>query len=142
MPLTVTKSQVTPLPGAAVRTVRLAEAASAGQPIYPNASGLYLKSDADAAGKYRSIAILIVDNQGQYNTTGDYAAGDDVSAVFLGPVAGFSGMDPTKSVWVDVTAGGLTQTKPSGGGVFANPIGYPIDPNTLFITPQPFDTGY
>lgn len=142
MPLTVTKLQVAPLPGAIVRTVRLAEAASAGQCIYPNASSAFLKADADAAGKFRGVAVLIVDNQGQYNTTGDYAIGDDVSAVVFGPVAGFSGMDPTKSVWVDTTAGGFTQTKPSGGGVFASPIGYPLSDSVLMINPQPFDTTY
>jgi len=142
MTLTVTKLQVAPLPGALVRTLKLGEAASAGQGVYPDASSNYLKADADAAGKYRGVCILIVDNQGQYNTTGDYANGDNVSAVFFGPIAGFSGMDPTKSVWVDTTAGGFTQTKPSGGGVFASPIGYPLDANTLMVSPQPFDTTY
>jgi hypothetical protein len=142
MALTVTKLQVAPLPGAIVRTLRLGEAASAGQAVYPNASSAYLKADADAAGKFRGVAVLIVDNQGQYNTTGDYASGDDVSAVVFGPVAGFSGMDPTKSVWVDTTAGGFTQTKPAGGGIFASPIGYPLSDSVLMINPQPFDTTY
>lgn len=142
MALTVTAAQVKPLAGAIVRTVTLGEAATAGQAVYPNASGAYLKADADAAGKYRGTGILIADSQGQFNTGASYASGSDVSMVCFGPVAGFSGMDPTKSVWVDVTAGGFTQTKPSGGGVFASPIGYPLDANTLFVSPQPFDTTY
>lgn len=142
MALTVTKTQVRALPGAITRTVTLGEAASAGQGVYPNASSAYLKADADAAGKYRGVAVLANDSQGQGNTSGDFANGSDVTAILFGPVAGFSGMDPTKSVWVDTTAGGFTQTKPSGGGVFASPIGYPIDANTLFISPQPFDTTY
>lgn len=142
MALTVTKAQVRPLPGAITRTVTLAEAASAGHGVYPNASGQYLKADADAAGKYRGVAILSNDGQGQGTTSGDFANGSDVTAILFGPVAGFSGMDPTKSVWVDTAAGGFTQTKPSGGGVFPSPIGYPIDANTLFISPQPFDTTY
>ena len=142
MSLTVNKLLMKPLPGAIVRTLTLGEAASAGQAVYPNSSGAYLKADADAAGKFRGVAILTNDSQGNGNTSGDYANGSDVSAVLFGPMAGFSGMDPSKSVWVDTTAGGFTQTKPSGGGVFANPIGYPLDANTLFVSPQPFDTTY
>jgi len=142
MALTVTKAQVRALPGAIVRPVTLGEAASAGHGIYPNASSAYLKADADAAGKYRGCAILVNDSQGNGNTAADFASGSDATAVFFGPVAGFSGMDPTKSVWVDTTAGGFTQTKPAGGGIFASPIGYPIDANTLMVSPQPFDTTY
>jgi len=142
MALTVTKLQVRPLPGAIVRTLTLGEAASAGHGVYPNASSAYLKADADAAGKYRGVAILVNDSQGNGNTSGDFANGSDVSAVVFGPIAGFSGMDPTKSVWVDTTAGGFTQTKPSGGGVFASPIGYPLTDSILMVSPQPFDTTY
>jgi hypothetical protein len=142
MALTVNKTQIKPLPGAIVRTVALGEAASAGQAVYVNASNAYLKADADAAGKYRGAGILMADNQGSGNVSGDYANGDPVSMVCFGPVAGITGMDQTKSVWVDTTAGGLTQTKPSGGGVFASPIGYPLSDTVLFIAPQPFDTTY
>jgi len=142
MALTVTKLQVRPLPGAIVRTLTLGEAASAGHGVYPNASSAYLKADADAAGKYRGVAILVNDSQGNGNTSGDFANGSDVSAVVFGPIAGFSGMDPTKSVWVDTTAGGFTQTKPRCGGVFASPIGYPLTDSILMVSPQPFDTTY
>jgi len=142
MALTVNKLLMKPLPGAVVRSVTLGEAASAGAALYPNASSDYLKADADAAGKYRGCAVLINDNQGVMNVSGDYANGDTVSAVFFGPMAGFTGMDPTKSVWVDVAAGGYTQTKPSGGGIFASPIGYPITDSILWVSPQPFDTTY
>ena len=142
MALTVTAAQVKPLAGAIVRTITLAEAATAGQGMYPNASGAYLKADADAAGKYRATCILIADNQGNGNTGASYASGSEVSMVCFGPVSGFSGMDPSLSVWAGTTAGGFTQTKPSGALTFAAPIGYPLDANTLFVSPQPFDTTY
>jgi len=142
MSLTVNKTQITPLNGAYVDTVKLGEAMSAGQAFYLDSSGNALKADADAAGKFRGVGILMFDNQGGYNTTGDYAQNDYVSAVFLGPIAGITGMDEEKSVWVDTAAGGLTQTKPSGGGVFACPMGYPMASDKFFVSPQPFDTTY
>jgi len=143
MPLTVNKLLMKPLPNAIVLPVVLGENASAGQVLYPTGTNnAFSKADADAANKWRGMCLLINENQGSGNVSGDYLNGDQVAAVFLGPVAGITGMDVTKSVWVDTTTGGLTQTKPSGGGVFACPIGYPLADNILMVSPQPFDTTY
>lgn len=142
MSLTVNKTQMKPLLGALAMPIQLGEAASAGHVMYPNASSVYLKADADAANKWRGICLLMNAGVGDGNFSGDFANGDTVAGVFFGPVAGITGMDPTKSVWVDIATGGLTQTKPSGGGIFANPIGYPISDVILMVSPQPFDTTY
>jgi hypothetical protein len=142
MALTVNKTLVKPLPGAIVRTIKLAEACSAGQALCPNASGDYVKADADGAGLFRATCLLINGSVGDGNVSGDFASGASASAVFFGPVAGIDGMDTQKSVWNSTTAGGLTQTKPSGGGVFPAPMGYPLAADVLMIAPQPQDTTY
>lgn len=142
MALTVNKTQITPLPGALVETVQLGEAMSAGQSFCFDSSGKAVKADADGAGLYRGVGVLMFDNQGSYNVTGDYASGDYVSAVLWGPIAGITGMDEEKSVWVSTTAGGMTQTKPSGGGVFPCGMGWPLASDKFFVCPQPLDTGY
>lgn len=137
MTLTLTKTQVTPLPGALVRTVRLGEAASAGMGMTVNSSSQYLKADADAPGKRRTFGVLITDGQGQYNTSGDYASADDVSMCFFGPLAGFSGMTPGAPVYVDkTTAGLLTQTAPSGSNAVPCEVGYALTEDILFVFPR------
>lgn len=141
MALTVNKTRVKPLPGAVVRTIVLGEAASAGQVVTPNANGLFVLADANAANLWRGVAVIVNDGS-TGNTSGDYASGESVSAVFFGPIAGIDGMDPTLSVWVSTTAGGLTQTRPSGGGVFPSPMGHPIAADVLWLSPQPAETTY
>jgi hypothetical protein len=107
-----------------------------------NASSVWVKTDADAAGLYRALCVLVNGPTGDGNTSGDFASGATAAAVFSGPIAGIDGMDPVLSVWASTTAGGMTQTKPSGGGIFASPVGYPLAADVLMVSPQPTDTTY
>ena len=143
MALTLTKLQVTPLPGALVRNVRLGEAASAGMGMTVNSSSQYVKADGDTPGKRRVFGVMIVDNQGSLNTSGDYASGDDASMCFFGPLAGFSGMTPGAPVYVDkTTAGLLTQTAPSGTDAVPCEVGYALTADILFVFPRVPSGGY
>ncbi len=142
MALTVNKTRVLPLDGAIVRPGTAGEAVSAGQSVTPDASGNWVKADADASGKYGGSGIVMAGNSGNGNTSGDFASGEAIGVCVFGPIAGIDGMDTQTRVWTSTTAGGLTQTKPSGGGVFAAPMGFPLASDVLMVLPQPFDSTY
>lgn len=142
MALTINKTRVKPLPGAIVRSGVLAEAVSAGAALTIDTNGKFVKADANAAGLYRGVGVLVNGTTGDGNTSGDFASGATVAICVGGPIAGIDGMDPLLSVWVSSTVGEMTQTKPSGGGIFASPMGYPLAADVLMVSPQPFDTTY
>jgi len=142
MALTVNKLRVTPLQGCIVRTGIAAEAVSAGQSVTVDTNGKWVKADADAANKWRGLGVVLNANKSDGNTSGDYAAGDEISIACFGPIAGIDGMDPLLSIWTSTTAGGMTQTKPSGGGVFAASIGYAFAADVMWVAPQPSESTY
>ena len=77
MTLTLTKTQVTPLPGALIRTVKLGEAASGGAGMAINSSSNMVKADGDSPGLRRVFGVLITDNQGSYNRSEERRVGKE-----------------------------------------------------------------
>ena len=140
MAITLVRNNVRPLEGAIVRGYELGGAAQVGDAVYINASDVAIKGQGNANATVRARGVIVAGAGVLPGTS--YVTGQTVAVCVFGPIAGFTGMDVTNSVYVDATtAGAVTQTAPSAGGTFVFSIGYPLRTDVLFIAPQETDPG-
>ena len=105
-------------------------AATFGYALYLDNAGTYQACDADAVGTMPCRALAI-----------DTGAGANKLLLFQGVMRDDSwAWTPGGTLYASTTAGGITQTAPSGIGDYMQPIGFAItsaiiyfNPNTLFI---------
>lgn len=135
MALTLTQSKIRPLHGANVRSYTAGATVEVGRAVYIDSSDTVRHARANAAGTTRARGIVVAGEGTPAKTS--YAAGEEVSVVIHGPVAGFTDMDNAEQVFVSsATAGVLTQTAPSGASTWVQSIGYPIRSDILMVQPQ------
>lgn len=101
----ITGATLRPLIGAVPRLIEAAEAFAADEVIgYINGSEKLAIADASAASTATGQLCLRVAGS-EKTTTGAVAAGEWVSVVLFGPVAGFTGLDETEEYFLSDTAG-------------------------------------
>lgn len=83
-----------------------------------------------ALANARGIVVAVV-REGETQAV----AGDGVTLVTFGPVGGFSGLTPGARQFISSTAGGVTETAPTGAGTWTQPIGYAESDSVLFVAP-------
>lgn len=131
------RKQVRPLHGALVRSFVLGENAKVGDWVYiePTTDRARL-ARANNAVTSRARGIIVAGDS-YMPTTDALVAGQTVSVVVLGPVAGIEGMETDKGIFISsATAGVATQTAPTGAGTWTMPVGYPLATNIAFVLPQ------
>jgi hypothetical protein len=132
------RANVRPLNGAVVRQYEAGGAVQVGDSVYIDANDKVQKARGDSNNTVRGRGVVVAGEGVPPGTS--YASGQMVAVCVLGPISGFTGMDPKLSVYVDTaTAGAVTQTKPTAGGTFALSIGYPLRSDVLMVAPQMTD---
>jgi hypothetical protein len=110
--LTVTKKNVSPLPGAIVREFIAGSAIDVGDLVFMASDGFVDPTDADNATALASVGVVVAaGNEGAEAA----ATGDPVSVVIFGPVIGFSGNTPGDLAYASVTAGEIDDGAPATG---------------------------
>lgn len=131
------KTQIRPLDGCVTQSGFMNEDSDFGAAVYVDSAGELGEAYAgtNTAVKPRGRGIIVAGHK--KTTDGTVDAGEKVTYVTFGPVAGFSGMDEGMPVYVSPsTPGGLTQTKPSGAGQQVWQMGYAQTSTILFVQPQ------
>lgn len=118
------------MPGQKVRRKQAAEAMSLRTLCYVNGDGKLAKADASAAATCKGQLYIVVAGA-QGNTSGTIAADEWVTAVWMGPVPGFSSLDETKMYYVSDTAGKGADAP----GTKVRPIGYPDSSEVFMFNP-------
>jgi len=134
MSITVTSANVRPANAhqCVMRNFYTGGAVTVGYCPYIDASGYIQHADADAGEtESRGIGIIVGSPDGETSI----AASRYASVCVYGPVYGFSDMTPGAPVYVDTTAGLLTQTAPTGGA-YQRVVGWALDATTLWVSPD------
>lgn len=97
--------------------------ASLGDAMTTGLDGLAAKS-ANASGKAQGLIV----SGSRKATDGSIVAGETIGLCVFGPVEGFSGLTPGRLIYLDSTAGKL-----SDSGSVA--IGYAMTDTTIFVMP-------
>lgn len=131
--MAVTAAQVRALQGAVTRTYRAGGTVNMGDPVYIDSSGYVQQADANVSAALVAARGVVV----QVSREGETAAvsGDAVDVCLFGPVGGYSGLTPNAQQFVSSTAGGLTETAPTGAGTWTWAIGYAESATILFVEP-------
>jgi len=127
-----TARRISPLPGAILRPYDLGGPAKIGDSVYMAADGDVEQTSGGAAGTKKSIGVITaIGTEGAL--TG--VAGDRVSVVRYGPVAGYTGITPGAPAYVSDTAGELADAAGTNSFVVgtgdADDAGRPI----VFVNP-------
>lgn len=140
MALTISdRKQIRPELGAICQMVQIAAnesgAIQLGDAVLVNSDGRLTKARANAVATTFAKGIVVAGEGIPAGTS--YVADQWVSVCFFGPVVGITGMDPTEPVFVSsATAGGITQTAPTGAGSWTHAIGYALRPDMLWVMPE------
>ncbi len=95
---------------------------------YLNSSGKMAKTDADAEATTQGYLALCVDT----------IAGDATGTfIFYGRLTGYTGLTVGGVCYVGLTAGEMTQTRPSASGKFIRVIGYADSATSIIFQPSP-----
>lgn len=129
--ITVTKANVRPVNAnqCIIRQLVSGEAIDVGEIVYVKSDGLAWLAAGGTAAPARVIGIVVaIGSQGQVTGVG---AGEELSVVMFGPVAGASSMTPGAPAYVSNTAGGLD----TAAGTVSAVVGLSLSADILFIHP-------
>lgn len=127
--VTITAREVRPLPGAIVREYDAGATGNVGDLVYVDSNGKAQPADGSAAGTARARGLVVA--AGSMGKT-TFAAGDRLSVVVFGPVAGFSGMTPGNIHYVSDTTGKVD----TAAGTVSHTVGYAEAAGVLFVQGQ------
>jgi hypothetical protein len=131
--ITITATDVRPLPGAAVRRFDAGGTCYAGEAVYIADDGDVERADADGSLSVIAIGIVVADNDG--GTA--FASGDRVDVVTHGPVTGYSSLTPGLPQYVSGTAGQMTQTPADlGAGTYEAIVGMAEAASIIYVNPD------
>ncbi len=134
MAFAIDNENLRPLPGAIVKTFELSAAATMGDAVYMVTGKKCAPARGNAAGTSHARGFIVSRADRLPSTA--LAAGVHVGVILHGPMAGLTGMDLTKPVWLSTaTAGLVTQTMPTGGSNFVQEMGYPTSDDEFFVAP-------
>lgn len=125
--LTNVDQQIRPLQGAVTRDFDAGGAGNVGDLVYIASDGDVEVADGSASATAEAVGIVVGTSTGQTA----FAAGDGVTVVVLGPVAGFSGMTPGASGYVSDTAGAIDDA----AGTVTWVVGYSESATVFFVQP-------
>lgn len=131
--MAVTAANVRPLNGAVIRQYDAGGSLTVGNAVYVAADGDVEAADANLAASAQAIGVVVAVKDTTGLTTA--SAGDAVSVVTFGPVAGFSSLNEESLQYISETAGAITETAPSGAGTWSHIIGYAEQSTVLFVMP-------
>ena len=86
-----------------------------------NSSGETVLACAGSGANVEAFGFAQID--GTYGSTDQTLNRTTEDHLMQGRMGGFSGLTPGLTVYVSTTAGGVTQTKPTGAGEFAQKVG-------------------
>ena len=130
--LTVTPRRVSPLNGAILRPYDLGGAANLGDAVYMAGDGDVEQASGGAAGTKKAIGVITaIGTEGAL--TG--VAGDRVSVVRYGPVAGFAGLTPGAPAYVSDTAGKVADAAGTNSFVLGSGDADDAGNAILFVNP-------
>lgn len=139
MAISYTVKNVSPLTNSLTLRAQAGEALEPGMAVYvSSASGdipVIKKADATDEDASKAIGIVAAVN-GQDHTSA--ASGDAVTVVTFGRVGGFSGMTAGGFVYVDETAGKLTQIPPATSGSYKFIVGRAVSATVIHVAPFAF----
>lgn len=146
MALTITnRRDVRPMEGQSsiVKTMVASATVIVGEIVYVDSNGDVAPARANVALTSRARGIVVASgaNLQQAGKT-TFAAGESVSVLLWGLVAGITGMVLTSAVYLSAaTAGLMTQTAPTGAATWLNYLGVPYfdegsQETYLFFQPQ------
>jgi hypothetical protein len=125
---TVTPKNVSPLPGFIARQSIAGGSGNVGDTAYIAADGDVEQGNAGSAGTAQSVGIIVgVGTDGALA----FVAGDALSIVVYGPVAGFSGLTPGALGYQSDTAGKLGST----AGTTSKKMGRCESATVFFVQP-------
>jgi hypothetical protein len=131
--ITITATDVRPLPGALVRRFDAGGTCYAGEAVYVASDGDVERADANGSLSVIAAGIVVADNDG--GTA--FASGDRVDVVCFGPVAGYSSLTPGLPQYVSAEAGQMTQTPGDlGGGTYECIVGLAEQSGVIFVNPN------
>ena len=128
-----TSALISPLTGAILRRYTAGGTITVGHAVYPAADGDWEEADGSAAGTAGSKGIAVASRDGEVTIV----AGDPVSVVVFGPVAGFSDATPNGKAWVSDDAGRVGNTT----GTVGHEIGWFESAEVLFVAPDSAGAG-
>lgn len=128
--ITVTATDVRPLPGAVIRNLTVSGTVHPGDAVYMSGGtvgGSVDASNASATATAYAMGVVVAcANGGTIATTGDR-----VDYVTEGPVAGFSGGAGGSPAYAGNTAGALATT----AGTVSHKVGWFESPTVLYVRP-------
>ncbi len=130
--LTLSPTNIRPLPGAEVSGKEAGEAMSLGTVVYVAGDSKIYKTDADDATKCSGQIGLVVSG-GQEDRDGDIASGEFCGVLWFGRVA-LNGktLDETKQFYISGTAGKIADA----AGTVTRRLGAAESATILFFNPQ------
>ena len=135
--ISVTATDVRPLPG--YQSVRIDAGGSlyAGQAVYIGSDGDVVAADADGSLSAMVLGIVIADNDGGTLFTD----GDVVDVVYHGRVTGYASMTPGIPVYASTLAGQMQQAETFASGDYVTEVGLAVDATTILVRPVSLSTG-
>lgn len=130
---TVTAADIRPLNGALRRRAIAGEALTFGTPVYVDSYSGTLpsvkKADGSSTASANVFGIVVAPDTATAGSS--VASGAACDVVWMGPVAGYSGMTSGATMWVSDTAGVVSDAVGTASGV----IGFAESPTVLFVRP-------
>ena len=135
--ISVTATDVRPLPG--YQSVRIDAGGSlyAGQAVYIGSDGDVVAADADGSLSAKVLGIVVADNDGGTLFTD----GDVVDVVYHGRVTGYASMTPGIPVYASTLAGQMQQAETFASGDYVTEVGFAVDATTILVRPVSLSTG-
>lgn len=135
--ISVTATDVRPLPG--YQSVRIDAGGSlyAGQAVYIGSDGDVVAADADGSLSAKVLGIVVADNDGGTLFTD----GDVVDVVYHGRVTGYASMTPGIPVYASTLAGQMQQAETFASGDYVTEVGLAVDATTILVRPVSLSTG-
>lgn len=128
--VTITASDVRPLPGALCRRFDAGGAVYMGEAVYVASDGDVERADSDGSLSAQAIGIAVATPDGDTVV----ADGDPVDVCWLGPVAGYSSLTEGTPVYISGTAGQMTQDD-VGAGTYEFIMGHPDGETVILVRP-------
>jgi len=129
--ITMTASDVRPLPG--YRSVRIDAGGTiyAGEPCYIVSDGDVERTDADGSLSAMVLGVVVADNDG--GTV--FTDGDVVDVVYNGRVTGYSSLTPGLPVYASTLAGQMQQAETFVTGDYITEVGIAVTATEILVNP-------
>ena len=130
--ITMTSTDVRPLPGYSSVRINAGGTIYAGEACYVGSDGDILRTDTDAGSLSAMVlGIVVADNDG--GTC--FVDGDVVDVVYAGRVTGYSSLTPGLPIYASTLAGQMQSAESFGTGDYISEVGIGINATTILVNP-------